>query len=118
MKSPTSAQANLARRSISGHTKTGGPDNQHVYDSIVDLIANPDNPTPMVRLSERYNPAPDFDLFIKLEGFNPFGSIKDRTALLHAAKQTGANANGRAVVISPDGAAKYVSAYAEYLQDD
>jgi len=27
-------------------------------------------------------------------------------------------ANGRTVVISPDGAAKYVSAYAEYLEDD
>jgi len=39
-------------------------------------------------------------------------------ALLHAARQTGAKASGRAVVISPDGAAKYVSAYAEYLEDD
>ena len=27
-----------------------------VYDSIVDLAPNPDNPTPMVRLSERMNP--------------------------------------------------------------
>ena len=39
-------------------------------------------------------------------------------ALLHAAKITGADAKGRAVVISPDNATKYVSAYAEYLQDD
>jgi len=38
-------------------------------------------------------------------------------ALLHAAKQVGANASGRAVVISPDGAAKYVSAYAQYLEE-
>jgi len=81
MKSQNSVQANLARRSIPGHAQTGGPNHQRVYDSIVDLIANPDNPTPMVRLSDRYNPAPDFDLFIKLESFNPFGSIKDRTAL-------------------------------------
>ena len=35
----------------------------------------------MVKLSDRYIAEPDFDLFIKLEGFNPFGSIKDRTAL-------------------------------------
>ena len=39
-------------------------------------------------------------------------------ALLHAAKQFGVSAKGRAVVISPDGAAKYVSAYAQYLEDD
>jgi cysteine synthase len=39
-------------------------------------------------------------------------------ALLHAARQTGLTAKGRAVVISPDGAAKYVSAYAEYLEDE
>jgi cysteine synthase A/cysteine synthase B len=39
-------------------------------------------------------------------------------ALLHAARQTAANSSGRAVVISPDGATKYVSAYAEYLGDD
>jgi cysteine synthase A/cysteine synthase B len=52
-----------------------------VYRSIVDLIASPANPTPMVRLSERFNPSTAFELFIKLEGFNPFGSIKDRTAL-------------------------------------
>lgn len=81
MKSQSAALQNLARRSISGQTKITGPQHQRVYDSIVDLIANPDNPTPMVRLSERYNPAPDFDVFIKLESFNPFGSIKDRTAL-------------------------------------
>jgi hypothetical protein len=53
-----------------------------VFDSIVDLAPNPDNPTPMVRLSERTNPHPDFDVLLKLEGMNPFGSIKDRTALI------------------------------------
>jgi S-sulfo-L-cysteine synthase (O-acetyl-L-serine-dependent) len=51
-----------------------------VYDSIVDLIPGPDNPTPMVRLGERFNSRADFDLLVKLEGMNPFGSIKDRTA--------------------------------------
>ncbi len=52
-----------------------------VYDSIVDLAPSPDNPTPMVRLSKRMNPNPDYDVLLKLEGMNPFGSIKDRTAL-------------------------------------
>ena len=76
------AHANkLARRSIQGDAIKVDRQKQRVYDSIVDLIGNPDNPTPMVRLSDRYNTEPDFDMFIKLEGFNPFGSIKDRTAL-------------------------------------
>jgi cysteine synthase A/cysteine synthase B len=52
-----------------------------VYESIVDLVASPDNPTPLVRISKRFNPEPDFDVFVKLESYNPFGSIKDRTAL-------------------------------------
>jgi len=81
MKSQAAIQPNLARRSIQGHAASVDQQKQRVYDSIVDLIGNPDNPTPMVKLSERFNPVTDFDLFIKLEGFNPFGSIKDRTAL-------------------------------------
>jgi cysteine synthase A/cysteine synthase B len=52
-----------------------------IYDSIVDLAPSPDNPTPMVRLSERMNPHAGYDVLVKLEGMNPFGSIKDRTAL-------------------------------------
>jgi len=55
--------------------------NHRVYDSIVDLAPNPDNPTPMVRLSKRMNPHAGYDVLLKLEGMNPFGSIKDRTAL-------------------------------------
>jgi len=56
------------------------PDQAEVYDSIVDLIPGPNNPTPMVRIGERFNPHADFELLVKLEGMNPFGSIKDRTA--------------------------------------
>ncbi len=52
-----------------------------VYDSIVDLAPNPDNPTPMVRVSGRLNTRADLDVLLKLEALNPFGSIKDRTAL-------------------------------------
>ena len=52
-----------------------------VYDSIIDLAPNADNPTPMVRISRRLNPHPGYEVLVKLEGMNPFGSIKDRTAL-------------------------------------
>ncbi|NIV18757.1 MAG: pyridoxal-phosphate dependent enzyme [Woeseiaceae bacterium] len=52
-----------------------------VYDSIVDLAPSVENPTPMVRLSARMNPHADYEVLLKLEGMNPFGSIKDRTAL-------------------------------------
>jgi len=58
-----------------------GPAARRVYDSIIDLAPNPDNPTPMVRLSERMNPHAGYEVLLKLEGMNPFGSIKDRTAL-------------------------------------
>jgi len=81
MNSLSSVQRNWLRRSLPGQSKTTDLRKQRVYDNIADLIPNPDNPTPMVKLSERYNAEPDFDIYIKLEGFNPFGSIKDRTAL-------------------------------------
>jgi len=81
MKSQSTARRSPAHRSIPARQEITNPHELRVYDSIVDLIANPDNPTPMVKLSERYNTAEDFDIFIKLEAFNPFGSIKDRTAL-------------------------------------
>ena len=57
------------------------PADSRVYDSIVDLAPGPDNPTPMVRVSRRFNPEPAFEVYLKLEGMNPFGSIKDRIAL-------------------------------------
>lgn len=49
------------------------------YDDVRELIASPANPTPLVRLN-RILPPGTFELFLKLEWFNPFGSIKDRTA--------------------------------------
>ena len=52
-----------------------------VYESIVNLIASPENPTPMVKISERINPNKDFLIYLKLERYNPFGSVKDRIAL-------------------------------------
>ncbi len=52
-----------------------------VYESIVDLIASPENPTPMVKISGRVNANADLKIYLKLERYNPFGSIKDRIAL-------------------------------------
>ncbi|MHC4337889.1 MAG: PLP-dependent cysteine synthase family protein [Planctomycetota bacterium] len=52
-----------------------------VYESIVDLIASPENPTPMVKIGEGTNPNRDSSIYLKLERYNPFGSIKDRIAL-------------------------------------
>lgn len=48
-----------------------------VYSDITQLIANPENPTPLVRLN-RINPNKDFQIYLKLERYNPFGSVKDR----------------------------------------
>jgi cysteine synthase A/cysteine synthase B len=61
--------------------ETAAEPGDRVFDSIVELAPNPDNPTPMVRLSERLNPHNGYEVLVKLEGMNPFGSIKDRTAL-------------------------------------
>lgn len=54
---------------------------QRVYESIAELIPNLEQPSPLVRLSARVNPNPAFPIYLKLEGLNPFGSIKDRPAL-------------------------------------
>lgn len=48
------------------------------YRDVRELIASPENPTPLVRLN-RVLPA-GRDAYLKLEWFNPFGSVKDRTA--------------------------------------
>jgi cysteine synthase/rhodanese-related sulfurtransferase len=49
------------------------------YDSMLDLLPNADNPTPLVRLCH----VPGFrhaTVYAKLEWYNPFGSVKDRVA--------------------------------------
>ncbi|OGO43434.1 MAG: hypothetical protein A2137_04945 [Chloroflexi bacterium RBG_16_58_8] len=51
-----------------------------VYSDITQLIASPENPTPLVRLN-RINGNKDFSIYLKLERYNPFGSVKDRIAL-------------------------------------
>lgn len=55
--------------------------NNRVYEDIIGLIPSPENPTPMVKIGNRINPNEDFSIYLKLERYNPFGSIKDRIAL-------------------------------------
>ena len=51
-----------------------------VYSDITQLIASPENPTPLVRLNKA-NPNEDFSIYLKLERCNPFGSVKDRIVI-------------------------------------
>ena len=46
MKSQSAAQRSLAYRTIPARQENADSRHQRVYDSVVDLIANPDNPTP------------------------------------------------------------------------
>ncbi len=50
------------------------------YEDVRQLIATPESPTPLVRLNRVMNGA-SASFYLKLEWFNPFGSVKDRTAL-------------------------------------
>ena len=52
---------------------------KRVYEDIFQMLPSEENPSPMVRIN-RMNPAPDFQLFAKLEWQNPFGSVKDLNA--------------------------------------
>ncbi len=60
--------------------KIGINNKLRVYERIEDLISNRENPSPLVKLNERINPNKRFPIYIKLERYNPFGSIKDRVA--------------------------------------
>jgi cysteine synthase len=65
---------------VQAHRGRLAPDaSRRRYNDVRELIANPHNPTPLVRLGRVLPPGTDAHL--KLEWFNPFGSIKDRTAL-------------------------------------
>lgn len=69
-------------------------------NTILNLIGN----TPIARL-QRINPNPNVDIFVKLEGANPGGSVKDRTALsmITAAEKTGELTPGKIVIEATSG---------------
>ncbi len=63
---------------------------QRVYDSILDMLSGPDNPTPLLRLN-KVTPFKHAKIYAKLEWYNPFGAVKDRVAanLLRDAEERG-----------------------------
>jgi cysteine synthase len=69
------------------------------YSSILETIGN----TPVVRIN-RLAPA-GVNLFVKIEAFNPLGSVKDRLALgvIEAAEKSGALKPGQTVVEATSG---------------
>ncbi len=66
-----------------------------LYDSILDAIGN----TPLVRL-KHFSPKPGVNVFAKLEGANPTGSLKDRIALymVRAAEESGELTHDRTIL--------------------
>ncbi len=70
-----------------------------IYDSILDTVGN----TPVVRIN-KLAPA-HVDLYVKLEAFNPMGSVKDRLALgvIEAAERDGSLQPGQTVVEATSG---------------
>jgi cysteine synthase B len=67
------------------------------YSSLIDAIGH----TPLVEIS-RFCPNPNVRLFVKLEGANPTGSVKDRVALyLIQALEAAGRLNADSVVLEP-----------------
>jgi cysteine synthase/rhodanese-related sulfurtransferase len=50
-----------------------------VYETMLELLSNAENPTPIVRLN-RVVPFKHARVYAKLEWYNPFGAVKDRVA--------------------------------------
>ena len=50
-----------------------------VYDSMLGLRCDAENPTPLVRLNQ-VTPYRHTQVYAKLEWYNPFGAVKDRVA--------------------------------------
>ena len=69
-------------------------------DNILQTIGN----TPMVRIN-RMNPNPKVELYAKVEGFNPTGSIKDRIALkmVEEAESNGSLTKGKIIIEATSG---------------
>ncbi|MCL2125279.1 MAG: cysteine synthase family protein [Oscillospiraceae bacterium] len=66
-----------------------------MHNNILEAIGN----TPLVRIN-RLNTNPTVDIYAKLEGFNPTGSIKDRIALrmVEQAEQSGALTKDKTII--------------------
>ncbi len=60
------------------HAPSRADTGARVYDSVLDMLPDVDNPTPLVRINALT--VPGSTLYAKLEWMNPFGSVKDRAA--------------------------------------
>src|SRR5436189_2664590 len=71
----------------------------HRYASILETVGN----TPVVRINNLA--PPEINLYVKIEAFNPLGSVKDRLALgvIEAAEQSGALKPGQTVIEATSG---------------
>mgnify|MGYP001067217814 CR=1 FL=1 len=71
-----------------------------MHDSVLDLIGN----TPLVKIS-KLNPNPAVQVYAKLEGVNPGGSIKDRVALamVEAAERRGELSPDKVIIEATSG---------------
>ncbi|MCB1487863.1 MAG: pyridoxal-phosphate dependent enzyme, partial [Bauldia sp.] len=70
-----------------------------IYSDILATVGN----TPVVRINKL---APEgIDLFVKIEAFNPMGSVKDRLALgvIEAAERDGSLKPGQTVIEATSG---------------
>jgi S-sulfo-L-cysteine synthase (O-acetyl-L-serine-dependent) len=71
-----------------------------MYNNILETIGH----TPLVRIN-RLNPNPNVQLYAKLEGVNPSGSIKDRIAfkMIEHAEQMGVLTKGKTIIEATSG---------------
>ena len=71
-----------------------------VYDSILGMLPDEDNPTPLVRLN-RVIPFQHTQVFAKLEWFNPWGAVKCRIAanMIRQAEEDGALKPGQTKLV-------------------
>jgi cysteine synthase len=72
---------------------------KHKFDNILGTIGN----TPVVRINKLA--PPNINLYVKVEAFNPLGSVKDRLALgvIEDAERTGALKPGQTVIEATSG---------------
>jgi len=71
-----------------------------IYNSILDTIGN----TPMVRINN-LNPNPNVNIYAKIEGINPGGSIKDRIGIkmIEQAEAEGTLTKGKTIIEATSG---------------
>ncbi len=70
-----------------------------IYDNILETVGN----TPIIKIQKL---APEgVDVFVKVEAFNPMGSVKDRLALgvIEAAEKSGELKPGQTVIEATSG---------------